>query len=108
MPSARSEVDPVDGKLWTYFETTPIMSTNLLGFMIADYDYVSNLDGTMKIWGPRHLLRHAAYPLDIAEKATRELEKFTNSTVGVPKMDHVAVPHYSSSATENWGMIAYA
>ncbi|XP_050455347.1 aminopeptidase N-like [Cataglyphis hispanica] len=108
MPSALSEVDPVDGKLWTYFETTPIMSTNLLGFVIADYDYVSNLDGTMKIWGPRHLLRHAAYPLDIAEKATRELEKFTNSTVGVPKMDHVAVPHYSSRATENWGMIAYA
>ncbi|KAL6435952.1 hypothetical protein ACFW04_005654 [Cataglyphis niger] len=107
MPSARSEVDPVDGKLWTYFETTPIMSTNLLGFIIADFDYVSNLDGTMKIWGPRHLLRHAAYPLDIAEKATRELEKFTNRTVGVPKMDHVAVPHYSSRATENWGMIAY-
>lgn len=108
MPSARSEVDPIDGKLWTYFETTPIMSTNLLGFVIADYDYVSNLDGTMKIWGPRHLLRYAAYPLDIAEKATRELERFTNSTVHVPKMDHVAVPQYSSRATENWGMIAYA
>ncbi|XP_011706301.1 PREDICTED: uncharacterized protein LOC105461501 [Wasmannia auropunctata] len=108
MPSTRSEVDATDGKLWTHFETTPIMSTNLLGFVIADYDYVSNLDGTIKIWGPKHLLSHAAYSLDIAEKATQELEKFTNSTVRVPKMDHVGVPHYDSRATENWGMIVYA
>ncbi|KMQ96378.1 aminopeptidase n [Lasius niger] len=107
MPSRRSEVDSADGKLWTYFETTPVMSTNILGFVIADYDYVSNLDGTMKIWGPRHLLPYATHPLDIAEKATRELERFTNSTVHVPKMDHVSIPHYVSRATENWGMIAY-
>ncbi|XP_072757980.1 aminopeptidase N-like [Anoplolepis gracilipes] len=107
MPSVRSEIDPIDGKLWTYFETTPVMSTHVLGFVIADYDYVSNLDGTIKVWVPRHLLRYATFPLDVAEKATRELERFTNSTVPMPKMDHVAVPHFSSSATENWGMIIY-
>ncbi|XP_029165352.1 aminopeptidase N-like [Nylanderia fulva] len=107
MPSILSEIDSVDGKLWTFFETTPVMSTNLLGFVIADYEYISNLDGTMKIWGPRHLLSYAAYPLDIAEKATRELQRFTNSTVHVPKMDHVSIPHYSNRATENWGMIVY-
>ncbi|XP_011638527.1 aminopeptidase N-like [Pogonomyrmex barbatus] len=107
MPSTRPEVDASDGKLWTYFETTPIMSTNLLGFVISDYDHISNLDGTIKIWGPKHLLPHATFSLDIIEKATQELEKFTNSTVHVPKMDHVSIPHYSSRATENWGMIVY-
>ncbi|XP_029161445.1 aminopeptidase N-like [Nylanderia fulva] len=106
MPSIRSEIDSADGKLWTFFETTPIMSTNLLGFVIADYEYISNSNGTMKIWGPKHLLPYAAYHLDIAEKATRELERFTNSTVPMSKMDHVSIPHYSG-ATENWGMIAY-
>lgn len=107
MPSTRSGIDETDGKVWTYFETTPIMSTNILGFVIADYDYISNLDGTIKIWGPKHLLQYATYPLDIAEKATQELEKFTNSTIRVPKMDHVTIPQYTSRATENWGMIAY-
>ncbi|XP_039304905.1 aminopeptidase Q-like [Solenopsis invicta] len=108
MPSVQSEVDEADGKLWTYFETTPVMSTNLVAFVIADYDYVSNLDGNIKIWGPKHLLSHAAYTLDIAEKVMQELEKFTNSTVRVPKMDHVAIPHYDTAgATENWGMIVY-
>nr|XP_012230688.1 PREDICTED: aminopeptidase N-like [Linepithema humile] len=107
MPSTRSNVDEADGKVWTYFETTPIMSTNILGFVIANYDYISNLDGTIKIWGPKHLLQHAAYPLDIAEKATQELEKFTNSTTRMPKMDHIAIPVYTSRATENWGMITY-
>ncbi|XP_029161426.1 aminopeptidase N-like isoform X2 [Nylanderia fulva] len=106
MPSIRSEIDSADGKLWTFFETTPIMSTNLLGFVIADYEYISNSNGTTKIWGPKHLLSYAAYHLDIAEKATRELERFTNSTVPVSKMDHVSIPRYSG-ATENWGMIAY-
>ncbi|XP_025997141.2 aminopeptidase N [Solenopsis invicta] len=107
MPSVRSEIDEADGKLWTYFETTPIMSTYLLGFVIADYGYVSNLDGNVKIWGPKHLLSHATYSLDIVEKAKQELEKFTNSTVPVPKMDHVAIPHYGSRVTENWGMMLY-
>ncbi|XP_014472210.1 PREDICTED: aminopeptidase N-like [Dinoponera quadriceps] len=107
MPSTRSEVDETDGKVWTRFETTPVMPTNVLGFVIADYDHVSNLDGTMRIWAPKHLLDFAARHLDIAEKATRELEKFTNSTVPVPKMDHVVAPQHSSRATENWGMIVY-
>ncbi|EFN87054.1 Aminopeptidase N [Harpegnathos saltator] len=107
MPSARSQVDATDGKVWTLFETTPVMPTNVLGFVIADYDYISNLDGTMRIWAPKHMLQLAAYPLDVAEKATRVLEEFTNSTVPVPKMDHVVAPHYSSRATENWGMIVY-
>lgn len=107
MRSSRSEVDEADGKVWTHFETTPVMPTNVLGFVIADYDHISNLDGTMKIWGPKHLLHLAAHSLDIAEKATRELEKYTNSTISVPKMDHVVAPHYSSRATENWGMIVY-
>lgn len=107
MPSTRSEVDAADGKVWTRFETTPVMSTNVLAFVIADYDHISNLDGTMKMWGPKHLLHHAPYLLDIAEKVTRELERFTNSTIVVPKMDHVVAPHYSSKATENWGMIVY-
>jgi aminopeptidase N len=107
MPSMGSEIDEADGKLWTYFETTPVMSTNLLGFVIADYDYVSNLDGNIKIWGPKHLLSHAAHTVNIAEKVMQELEKFTNSTVRVPKMDHVAIPYYTGTATENWGMIVY-
>ncbi|XP_025986452.2 aminopeptidase N [Solenopsis invicta] len=108
MPSMRSEIDEVDGKLWTYFETTPIMSTYLLGFVIAaDYNYVSNLDGNIKIWGPKHLLSRAVCSLDIAEKATQELDKFTNSTVPLPKIDHVAIPNYGTRVTENWGMILY-
>ncbi|XP_032687647.1 aminopeptidase N-like isoform X2 [Odontomachus brunneus] len=107
MPSSQSQVDETDGKVWTRFETTPVMPTNVLGFVIADYDHISNLDDTMRIWGPKHLLHLAAFPLDIAEKATHELEKFTNSTIPVPKMDHVVAPHYSSRATENWGMIVY-
>ncbi|XP_039306339.1 aminopeptidase Q [Solenopsis invicta] len=108
MPSVRSEIDEVDRKLWTYFETTPIISTNLLGFVIADYDHISNSNGNVKIWGPKHLLSHAAHSLNIANKAMQELEQFTNSTVPVPKMDHVAIPHYNSRATENWGMIIYS
>ncbi|RLU27567.1 hypothetical protein DMN91_001371 [Ooceraea biroi] len=107
MPSMRTNVDESDGKVWTHFETTPLMSTNILGFVIADYDHVSNLDDTIRIWAPKKLLQYAPSRLEIAETAMREFEKYTNSSVHVPKMDHVTSPHYTSRATENWGMIVY-
>jgi len=107
MPSARTDVVEADGKVWTHFETTPVMSTNVLGFVVADYDHVSNSDGTVRIWAPKQLLRYAPSRLEFAEKAMRELERYTNDTTRMPKMDHVTAPEYTSRATENWGMIVY-
>lgn len=107
MPSMRTEVDEADGKVWTRFETTPVMSTNVLGFVVADYDHIANLDGTVKIWAPKRLLRYAPPRLEFAERAMRELEKYTNISLIMPKMDHVVAPQYTSRATENWGMIVY-
>ncbi|KAG7211602.1 hypothetical protein KM043_010857 [Ampulex compressa] len=108
MPSyAQSDLDEGDGKIWTHFETTPLISTNVLGFVVADYEYVSSPDGRTKIWSNRYSMSRAAYFLDLVQKAAAELSLYTNSSTRVPKMDHVTIPQYSSRATENWGMIVY-
>ncbi|XP_076397777.1 aminopeptidase N-like [Megachile rotundata] len=107
MPAREKSYDETDGKVWTHFERTPIMSSYLVAFVIADYENVSNSDGSINIVGRRELIPYFKFALEIAEKAARELEQYTNSTVRVPKMDHVALPQHATGAMENWGLITY-
>ncbi|XP_053976698.1 aminopeptidase N-like [Hylaeus volcanicus] len=108
MPAYMMEHDESDKKVWTHFETTPVMSTNILAFFVVNYPNITNSDGTVRVWARRQKINAATYFLDIVQKATDELSRFLNSTVRVPKMDHVIIPHYSASATENWGVVVYA
>lgn len=107
MPAREKSYDETDGKVWTHFERTPIMSSYLVAFVVADYENISNSDGSINIVGRRELIPHFKFALEIAEKAARELEQYTNSTVRVPKMDHVALPEHGTGAMENWGLITY-
>nr|XP_034174631.1 aminopeptidase N-like isoform X2 [Osmia lignaria] len=103
-----TNVDEADDKRWTHFEKTPVMSTYLVAYVVADFEKISNADGSINIWSRKDLVPHLKYALEIAQKATRVLEQYTNSTVRVPKMDHVALPQHGSEAMENWGLITYS
>ncbi|XP_053976711.1 thyrotropin-releasing hormone-degrading ectoenzyme-like isoform X3 [Hylaeus volcanicus] len=103
----QSQVDDADGKVWSHFATTPIMSTYLVAFVVAAYENISNDDGTINAWSRKDLIPFLKFAHEITQKASAELERYTNSTVRVPKMDHVAVPKHSMSAMENWGLIIY-
>ncbi|XP_036150482.1 aminopeptidase N-like [Monomorium pharaonis] len=97
-----------DNMMWTHFLTTPVMSTYLVAFVIADYVRVPNADGTVNMWCRSTLAPHSKFAQEVAQKARDILTEYTNSTDKVPKMDHVAVPQLSSAgAMENWGLIIY-
>ncbi|XP_076763831.1 aminopeptidase N-like [Xylocopa sonorina] len=103
----KTGTDKTDGKMWTHFERTPIMSTYVVAFIIADFVHISNVDGTINAWSRKDRVGYLKFAHEIAQKATRELELYTNSTVRVPKMDHVVIPEHSAMAMENWGLILY-
>ncbi|XP_026673576.1 aminopeptidase N-like [Ceratina calcarata] len=103
----KSEVDESDGKIWSHFETTPVMSTYLVAFVVADFGNVSSDDGKIRAWSRRQVVPYLKFGLEIAQRAAKELEEYTNSTVRVPKMDHVVQPSHASGAMENWGIITY-
>lgn len=103
----REQTDDEDGTVWTHFDTTPVMSTYLVAFIVADYVRVPNADGTVSMWCPSHMVPRVKFALEIAQISGRLLTEYTNSSDKVPKMDHAPVPEFSAGAMENWGLIIY-
>ena len=97
----------IDGKLWTDFKTTRIMSTYLICFVISDFKNISNNYGNFSVWSRKNSLESARFMYDIGMKVLRSLEEYTNVPYALPKLENIIIPHTPSSATENWGLITY-
>lgn len=108
MPAlATSDESDEDGMVWTHFDTTPVMSTYLVAFVVCDYIRVPNADGTVNMWTTSELVPHSKFAQQIAQRSGELLTQYTNSTHKVPKIDHVTSPEFSAGAMENWGLIIY-
>ncbi|KAI4492600.1 hypothetical protein M0804_002391 [Polistes exclamans] len=103
----RSTIDESDEKMWTHFQKTPIMSTYTLAFVVSDFVNISNTDDTIRIWARSNILPSIIFGYKVALKASILLEEYTNSSMLIPKMDHVVIPDYRHGAMENWGLITY-
>jgi len=95
-----------DGMIWTHFDTTPIISTYLVAFVVADYIRVPT-DDTINIWCRSKLVPHTKFVKEVVQKSKRLLTEYTNSTYKIPKMDLVALPQSIHSTMENWGLIIF-
>ena len=92
------------------FNTTPIMSTYLLAFVVGDLACIERKSqhGTlMRIWATKGNESQGEFALDTSIK----LLDFYNSYFGIPfplpKLDHIAIPDFAAGAMENWGAITY-
>ncbi|XP_050466427.1 aminopeptidase N-like isoform X2 [Cataglyphis hispanica] len=104
----KSKIDENDGKIWTHFEESPVISTYLVSFLVSDFRNIRNSDGTINVWGRNNIISLASFAHEVAQKAAIELERYTNhSSVRVAKIDHVALPGLSDKAIESWGLITY-
>lgn len=103
----RDQSNEENDMVWTHFDTTPVMSTYLVAFVVSDFIRVPNADGTVNMWCRSALAPYSKFAQEIAQKAKEILTEYTNSTYKVPKMDHLAVPHLRAGAMENWGLIIY-
>ncbi len=95
----------------TMFETTPVMSTYLLAFVVGELHSVSAKSKhgvVVSSWAtvaqPKSHLNYAN------EEAAKILDFFTDyfkTPFPLPKLDQVALPDFESLAMENWGLITY-
>ena len=99
-----------DGHLTTTFETTPIMSTYLLAWVVGKLEYQEKFthDGiAVRAYATPANKAKLGYALD---EAVRYLE-FFNDYFDVPyplaKCDFLAIPDFSAGAMENWGCITF-
>ena len=92
------------------FDTTPIMSTYLLAFVVGELASIEKMSesGTlMRVWTTKGKEEQGRFALD----TSLELLDFYNDYFGVPfplpKLDHLAIPDFAAGAMENWGAITY-
>ena len=92
------------------YETTPIMSTYLLAFIVGEYDYVEarDEDGVLvRVFTPVGKKEQGTFALDVAVKTLPFYKKYFNIPYPLPKMDLIAIADFAAGAMENWGLVTY-
>ena len=108
-----SESDVQDGggaKKAVTFNTSPLMSTYLVAFIVGHLNYIetTNFRVPIRVYAtPDQDIEHGRFSLDLAARTLAFYEKAFDSEFPLPKMDMVAVPDFSAGAMENWGLITY-
>lgn len=97
--------------LMTSFETTPLMSTYLLAFVVGDLQKHTGhtKNGVeVNVWATKAQAADSlVFPLEVATKTIEFFDEYFGVPYPLPKADHVALPDFSSGAMENWGLITY-
>lgn len=93
------------------------MSTNQLAFVISDLQdiepskTVNEMDGRrlqVKVWGRKEFMESLVDVPDKVVKIVNYLQNYFNSSLGLPKLDVMAIPMYSASkASDNWGLMFF-
>ncbi|RHZ48272.1 hypothetical protein CDV55_100424 [Aspergillus turcosus] len=92
------------------FNTTPLMSTYLVAFIVGHLKYIETKDFRVPIRvyaTPDQDIEHGRFSLDLAARTLAFYEKAFDSEFPLPKMDMVAVPDFAAGAMENWGLVTY-
>ncbi|HZJ34678.1 MAG TPA: M1 family metallopeptidase [Candidatus Angelobacter sp.] len=100
-----------NNKLVTTFDTTPIMSSYLLAWVIGELHKKTAYTKTgveINVWSTvAQPLESLDFGLDIATRSIDFFDDYFGIAYPLPKCDHVALPDFSSGAMENWGLITY-
>lgn len=104
--------EPVDHYIPGYvedtFNTSVKMSTYLVAFLVADFNYTANEnDDTYKIWHEKSKGEEAKYAAKMGPLILEFYEEFFKIPFPLPKMDMAAIPDFGPGAMENWGLITY-
>lgn len=101
----------LDNQLITVFETTPIMSSYLLAWVVGEMNKknTTTKDGVeVNVWAtPAQPVESLDFALDIAVRSIEFFNEYFDTPYPLTKCDHVALPDFSSGAMENWGLITY-
>ncbi|XP_015517542.1 aminopeptidase N [Neodiprion lecontei] len=96
----------IGGRVWTQFETTSVMSTYLLAFVISDFEKLSSEDGFFAIWSRSEAVDTGSWALETSQACYQVCLNILGEDPW-PKIDQVAIPDFSAGAMENWGLITY-
>ncbi len=100
-----------DGKMVTTFETTPKMSTYLLGFVIGELqsrETKTNSGVNVRVWATKaHRPEALDFALDVSKRSIEFFADYYHTPYPLAKCDNVAIPDFSAGGMENWGLLTY-
>ncbi len=108
--SIAAERDLGGGLKRVEFDTTPVMSTYLLAFVVGDLAHIEKqaADGTLvRVWTTRGKEEQGRFTLDTSVKLLSFYQDYFGLKYPLPKLDHVALPDFAAGAMENFGCITY-
>lgn len=109
MPIASQSTD--GDKMTTSFQTTPVMSSYLLAFVVGEMQKKTTKTKRgveVNAWStPAQPIESLDFALDIASRTIDFYEEYFGIEYPLPKCDNVALPDFSSGAMENWGLVTY-
>jgi len=100
-----------NSKLVTTFDTTPIMSSYLLAWVIGELHKKTAYAKSgveVNVWAtPAQPSENLDFALDIAVRSIDFFDEYFDTPYPLPKSDQVALPDFSSGAMENWRLVTY-
>lgn len=93
----------------TTFQTTPVMSTYLVAFVISNFECISDTyrGVTQSLYSSPTTKNTGRSALKNAVLTVAALEDYFGVTYTLPKLDHVALKKNQGAAMENWGLITF-
>ncbi|XP_030370839.1 aminopeptidase N [Scaptodrosophila lebanonensis] len=93
----------------TAFDTTPIMSTYLLAFIISDFEYTEgSFHGLpQRVYSRKGSTGQQQWALWSGLLLESSLANYFDVPFKLPKLYQAAIPDFSAGAMENWGLATY-
>uniref|UniRef100_A0A3Q2LAN4 Aminopeptidase n=1 Tax=Equus caballus TaxID=9796 RepID=A0A3Q2LAN4_HORSE len=96
----------------TEFESTPVMSTYLLVFIVSEFTYVESKspnDVLIRIWARPSATAegHGSYALNVTGPILSFFAGHYDTPYPLDKSDQIALPDFNAGAMENWGLVTY-
>uniref|UniRef100_A0A8D0VSX2 Aminopeptidase n=1 Tax=Sus scrofa TaxID=9823 RepID=A0A8D0VSX2_PIG len=114
MPPKGSSTPLAEDPNWsvTEFETTPVMSTYLLAYIVSEFQSVNETaqNGVLiRIWARPNAIAegHGMYALNVTGPILNFFANHYNTSYPLPKSDQIALPDFNAGAMENWGLVTY-
>ncbi len=107
--AATARIEPLEnGRRRFIFERTPRMSTYLVFFGVADFQYVHRSDSErVRVITMPGMTPFADFGLDFGDNALKYCEQYYDIAFPFSKLDLIAIPDFAFGAMENWGAITF-
>lgn len=110
MPVVKETKDRSSKKKTLRYRTTPVMSSYLLCFVVADLEFVESTQKNgvpIRVWTTPGKKEQGRFALEAARHALDYFADWFGIPYALPKLDMVALPDFASGAMENWGLVTY-